>query len=226
MSLAHRLRPVPRPTDPLAGFGAVVCINLDDEPIRWHATRRRLLSIGVPAARVERFSAVATPKNHHRGCTLSWRGVVATAAERRCGSVLGFEDDVRFLDDSHRILTAAMAELADQEWDLCYLGAAVWGQDFPLLPGCSALQACGPVTCCHAMAVHQRAYARILAEIPPRGPDLKRWMKEWLAVDQYFRQRIEDGAYRAVIVTPRVATQIELTDVADCDRELRDRYTI
>jgi len=118
----------------------------------------------------------------------------------------------------------AVAELDGHAWDLCYLGAAVWAQTFPFVPGSSVLQECGPVTCTHALAVHRRAYARILADIPKDGAEFAIWLREWLAIDQYLSRMIEQGKLRALITAPRVATQPALLNDDNADRALAERY--
>ena len=85
---------------------------------------------------------------------------------------------------------------------------------------------CGPVTCTHAVAVHRRAFDRILADIPSGGEEFDQWLSEWLACDQYLFRRIADGTFRAVITSPRLATQPPLLYYDNADRELARRYVI
>ena len=215
--------------NPISYFDAIFCLNLDDDTVRWQQMRDRFAVLDIDW-RVERFPAIATPSNHHFGCAQSWRQMVATAEARGYDHVLIFEDDAIFLDDTRTVLRTAIDELAGIEWDLCFLGACVHAHEFPLLPGRTALQECGPVTCTHALAVHRRAFARMLADIPdspPGGEDaIAEWLREWLAIDQYFSRRIGDGTFRAVITTPRVATQPALRNFADADLALANRYVI
>jgi hypothetical protein len=102
----------------------------------------------------------------------------------------------------------------------------VWSQQFPLVPGSSVLQRCGGVTCTHAVAIHSRAYDRILADIPPEGEEFERWLGEWVACDQYLRRRINDGTFAALITTPRAASQPALLSFAEADLVEADRYVI
>jgi hypothetical protein len=88
------------------------------------------------------------------------------------------------------------------------------------------LQECGPVTCTHAVALHRDAYDRILADIPAPGAEFDQWLSEWLACDRYLSRRIADGTFRAVITSPRVATQPALLQHDDADHELAARYVI
>ena len=216
--------------NPFSYFDAIFALNLDEATDRWQEAqqRHRVLDIGW---RVERIPAVATPDNHHRGCAWSWRAMVAEADRRGYEHVLIFEDDAVFLDTTLEVMARATAELAHQSWDLCFLGACVHAQEFPLVDGCEVLQECGLVTCTHALAVHRQAFAQILADLPdPEAPEaeaaMDAWLDEWVAIDQYFGRRLTDGTFRGLITTPRVATQPALATYADADAALGDRYVI
>ncbi len=150
----------------------------------------------------------------------------AEARRRGYEQLLVLEDDAVFLDDALTVMRSAAAELGRVEWDLCYLGACVWSQEFPFLGDSAVLQACGEVTCTHAIAVHSRAYERLLAEIPTTGDDLDRFLRDHVAIDQYLSCRIADGSYRAVITSPRVASQPNLLEFPDGDGTLGARYVI
>jgi GR25 family glycosyltransferase involved in LPS biosynthesis len=152
--------------------------------------------------------------------------MVAEAQRRGYEHVLILEDDAVFIDNTEAVMQAAQTELANLTWDVCFLGACVWAQKFPYLDGSEVLQECGPVTCTHAVAVHRHAYDRILADIPAAGEEFDQWLGEWLACDQYLSRRIADGTFRAIITSPRVATQPFLLGNDDADRELADRYVI
>jgi hypothetical protein len=212
-------------TSPFSFFDGIFCLNLDSATERWAESKRRHERLDI-AWQVERFSAVATPENHHRGTTLSFRQMIAEARRRGYEHVLILEDDAIFIDDAVAVMKAAAAELVSLEWDLCYLGACVWSLKFPFLPGSGVLQECGPVTCAHAVAVHRRAFDRILADIPAAGEEFDQWLSELLACDQYLWRRIADGTFRAVITSPRLATQPFLLNWGSADRELAERYVI
>jgi hypothetical protein len=211
--------------NPFACFEAIFCLNLDRETERWREASRRHARLGI-TSRVERFPGVATPDNPHRGIAVAYRRMVAAAQRRGYEHLLVLEDDAVFLDDTLAVLASAAVELPGHAWDLCYLGACVWSQAFPFLGTSTVLQACGPVTCTHAIAVHARAYDRLLAEIPTAADELERWLEEHLAIDQYLSRRIRDGTYRAVITSPRVASQPNLLHFDDGDGALAARYVI
>ena len=203
-------------------FAAIYCLNLDDRPDRWRDARRRFAMLDI-AGRVERFPAISTPRNHHAGCAMSWRLMVAAARDRGLPNFLGIEDDAIFLDSTRDVLSLAISELGGMDWDLLYLGGAAW--EIPAeIPGRTALRSARSLTCTHALAVNRPAYDRLLANIPePDGID--EWLTSYAAIDQYLCQQVNAGRYRAYVLNPRVATQIELT-VAGLDEPLRERYTI
>ena len=211
--------------NPFLFFDGIFCLNLDEDTERWARARARHEQLDI-AWRVERFSAVATPDNHHRGNAMSFRAIIAEADRRGYEHVLLLEDDAVFIDDTASVLEAVTAELGEIEWDLCFLGACVWAQRFPSLGASNVLQECGPVTCTHAVAVHRRAYGRILGDIPAGPEEFDRWLGEWLACDQYLSRKIAAGALRAVITSPRVASQPPLLVYPDADLALAGRYTI
>jgi hypothetical protein len=211
--------------NPFSCFDGILCLNLDSATDRWRDAARRHARLGI-AERVERFPAVATPDNPHRGIAASFRNMVAEAKRRGWRHVLVLEDDAVFLDDARVVMRSVAAELDDHDWDLCYLGACVWSQQFPQLGDSTVLQACGPVTCTHAIAFHRRAYDRLLSAIPVEAAELDRFLRDYLAIDQYLCGRIANGTYRALITSPRVASQPNLLEFDDGDGALAARYVI
>ena len=210
---------------PFAFFDGIFCLNLDSQVERWEQAARRHRQLGMSSL-VERFSAVATPENHHRGCALSFRRMIALASQRGYERVLILEDDAVFIDETTALMTQAAQELAGLDWDLLFLGACVWSQDFPYLAGSAVIQECGPVTGGHAFAVHRRAFAKVLSDIPSHGELFERWFEEYLAKDQFLSRRIADGTFRALITSPRVASQPPLLSYASADLALAGRYVI
>lgn len=208
---------------PFDFFAAIFCLNLDHQPARWENAGRRFMALEI-AARVERFPAVSTTRNHHVGCASSWRLMVAEARERGLRNFLGIEDDAIFLDTTLDVASRALAELEGLDWDLLYLGGAAW-QRLTAVTGRTALHRARSLTCTHALAVNHTAYDRLLAGIPP-ADGIDEWIGEHTAIDQYLSRRVDAGDYRAYVLHPRVATQAELTAPGGLDGSLRDRYTI
>jgi len=210
--------------NPFGFFEAIYCLNLDQCPDRWADALRRFSRLQI-ATRVERFSAIPTPDNHHVGCASSWRLMIAAARNRGLRNFLGFEDDAIFLDNTLEVLRIALAELAGLPWDLLYLGGGAWEPPVEI-PGHEALQSPRYLTCMHGVAVNHTAYDRLLSDIP-EADGMEEWITRYLAIDQYLPQQIAAGHYRAYVLNPRVATQIQLTAPGGgLDGLLRDRYTI
>lgn len=208
---------------PFDFFAAIYCLNLDERPDRWRDSLRRFGELGI-AGRVERFPAVPTPDNHHVGCAISWRRMVAQARDRGLANFLGFEDDAIFLDAALDVVSAAVRELGGEDWDLLYLGGAAWETQAEI-PGHIAVRAARSLTCTHALAVNHSAYDRLLADIPAAA-GIEEWVSGYAAIDQYLCQQVNAGYYRAYVLHPRVATQAELTSDGGLDGQLRERYTI
>lgn len=211
--------------NPFVYFDAIFCLNLDGATDRWNNATRRHEQLTIVSL-VQRFPGVATPENPHKGVAIAFRQMIVEAQRRGLEHLLVFEDDAVFLDETVTVMRSVVTELANQEWDLCFLGACVWSQALPFLGDSSVLQACGPVTCTHAAAFHSRAYARLVADIPTAAHELDHWLREMYAIDQYLSRRIADGTYRALITSPRVATQPNLLNDDYADRALAARYVI
>jgi GR25 family glycosyltransferase involved in LPS biosynthesis len=212
-----------QPGDPFGFFAAIWCLNLDERPDRWENMCRRFERLGLDK-QVERFPALAVPRNRRIGCTSSWRLMVAQARERKLRNFLGFEDDAIFLDTTLEVVTRAVSELDGLDWDLLYLGGAAWHPPADI-PGHLALQSPRRLTCTHALAVNHTAYDRLLADIAA-ADGIEEWMTAHRAIDQFLAKQVTAGRYRAYVLNPRVATQIELTGPGGLDGALRDRYTI
>ena len=211
-------------TNPFAFFGAVFCLNLDDRPDRWQASRDRFTRLGIDWL-VERFPAILSPRNHHYGCALSFRAMVAEAQRRDLECVLILEDDAIWMDTAEQVLAQGLAELKDRSWDLLYLGGGVREEPTPV-PGCATLRTPPKIQCTHAVAVNRTAYERILKEVPPEGTEFDDWLAEYIAIDEYLPRRIADGTYRAYVLEPRIVSQPDLIVKGYLDAALEDRYTI
>ena len=210
--------------DPFAFFAGIYCLNLDERPDRWRNAVRRFDTLDI-AGRVERFPAISTPGNHHVGCAMSWRLMIANARDRGLANFLGIEDDAIFLDSTLDVVSTAISELGEKGWDLLYLGGAAWEAPAEI-PGHTALRSPRSLTCTHALAVNHSAYDRLLAGIPATADGIGEWLSSYAAIDQYLSHQVNNGHYRAYVLNPRVATQPELTSEGGLDGALRDRYTI
>jgi hypothetical protein len=188
---------------PFHYFDAIYCINLNRETIRWNQMQERFDALGI-GGRVSRFPAIETPSNHHIGCALSHRAILAEARQRALKNVLVFEDDVIFSENANEELRLNVEELKHRDWKTLYLGGHRWGRDFDKASGCSHLEVPHGVTCTHAIAYHHSIFDRILAGIPATASGVALWLREHHGIDQYFARAL-DGLH--LIASPIVATQ-------------------
>ena len=203
---------------PFFYFDAIYCITLDTARQRRRKMEDRCKALGIHE-RVRFWSAVATPENHHVGCTLSHRGIIAAAKKQGLRNVLVFEDDAIFLDNTMQHLTQSVEELQSQDWNIFYLGGHQWGLDFPMAPGCSFLKIPEGLTCTHALAYNSSVFDAILEDIPDDIDQVKEWLKDHFGIDQYLRHI--DKLY---ISEPVVASQPALLPREN--EEYRRRFTL
>jgi len=189
--------------NPFHFFDGIYCINLDRATERWQAMRKRFERLGI-ADRVRRFPAIETPSNHHIGCALSHRAILAEAKQRGLRNVLVFEDDVIFSQAALEELGPNLAELKNRDWKTLYLGGHRWGRTFEKAPGCQHLEVPHRLTCMHAIAYHQSIYDRILREVPERPSAVALWLQKQRGIDQYYA-RCLGGLH--LITSPIIATQ-------------------
>jgi GR25 family glycosyltransferase involved in LPS biosynthesis len=189
---------------PFHFFDGTYCINLDRQRDRWEAVQARFRKLGIEH-KVRRFSAAETPLNHHIGCALSHRRIVAEAKQQGLETVLVFEDDVRFSPAAADELKRSLRELEGRSWQLLYLG--VYGsQNSSPIAGCEHLRVANYVTCTHAIAYHCSVYDMILDAVPATAIDVALWLHTELAIDQYFNRL---PATR-LLTWPVVATQTSI----------------
>jgi hypothetical protein len=196
--------------NPFNRFDAARYINLDGRHDRREAVERRFESLGILQL-VKRFPAFRTEENHHVGCALSHREIVADASRRGLKNVLVFEDDVIFRQGLMDHLPAVLDELETADWDLLYLGGHCWGETFPLLPGCSHLRRAGAISTTHAIAYNASAFDKILREVPADPEAMEKWIATHYGIDQYLAK--ED--FRRLLTDPILAMQPELVNQPD-----------
>jgi hypothetical protein len=189
--------------NPFHFFDAIYCINLARETTRWQEVTQRFARLGI-ASRIRRFEAIPTEPNHHIGCGLSHRAVVAEACRQGLSNVLVFEDDVQFTSDALAGLETGLAELRGRDWKMLYLGACRWNREFPPMPGFARLAQAGPVTCTHAVAYHRSVYERILSDAPGDAPGMECWLATHHGIDQYYAFNLTEDKY---LLSPVIATQ-------------------
>jgi hypothetical protein len=192
--------------NPFHFFDAIYCINLAQETVRWKEVSARFQQLGI-ASRARRFEAIRTQPNHHIGCGLSHRAVIAEAHAQGLENVLVFEDDVRFTSDAFAGMRQALDELRGREWSILYLGACRWNREVPPLPGCRRLGLAGPVTCAHAVAYHRSIFDRILNEVPNESAAMERWLQIHRGIDQYYAFTLTENKF---LLSPVIATQTSI----------------
>lgn len=188
---------------PFHFFDAIYCINLDRRPDRWEAMQRRFQRLGIER-KVRRFSAADTPLNHHIGCALSHRRIIAQARQQQLKTVLVFEDDARFSPDAAEVLTHSLRELEGRDWQLLYLGGWRSASSLQSIPGCPHLQIPAQITCTHAIAYHHSVYDAILNAVPDNAIDVARWVRTHLAIDQFYTFSLRASSF---LTCPVIASQ-------------------
>jgi Glycosyltransferase family 25 (LPS biosynthesis protein) len=196
---AHR-RAGPSPFD---AFDAIFCINLDSRPERWNDMQRRFAKLGIEP-RVRRLSAANTPLNHHIGCALSHRRIIAEAYRQGWQTVLVFEDDARFSPDAAKVLALSLRELEGRAWQLLYLGGYRSTDGLHKVPGCSHLVVPERITCTHAIAYHHTVYKAILDAVPENAIDTALWVGAHLAIDEFYTADLRPTLF---LTWPVIATQ-------------------
>jgi hypothetical protein len=154
----------------------VYVINLESRPDRRREMENELARIGLGAANplVTFFKAVkpqnagAFPSVGARGCFLSHLGILQDAQKAAHRTILILEDDATLTPDCRMYLTSVLAELATTDWGIAYLGhrivpGSMPGPDRNRTAHWRDLPAMTGVETTHAMLIHQRALAPLIA---------------------------------------------------------------
>ena len=201
--------------NPFHFFEAIYCINLEGQQERWEHALRQCRKVGIEETVVERFPAVYTPHNHHIGCALSHRAVLAEAKRRGLRNVLVLEDDVVFAPDAVDVLRQSLAELqglADKNareaaWEVLYLGGVHQRESREKVPGCKYLEF-ARVSTTHALAYSNTVYDKILQDVPDNPTDVALWLHSGVeAIDWYYFEKFGGSA---LILNPVIASQMNL----------------
>ncbi|MBL8577432.1 MAG: glycosyltransferase family 25 protein [Mesorhizobium sp.] len=191
--------------NPFDWFGGIFYINLDDRPDRRQALRLQLSQLGIEK-KCSRFPAIKTPDNHHVGCALSHRALIAESRRRELKTVLVLEDDVLFHRKTILLLQNMLKELETVEWDLFYFGGHTWGEEKARIPGCKSLRTPLAITTTHAIAYNHTAFDRFLDVLPETHDQMKLWLDRWKGFDRYLNK----SSFRKVVADPMIAMQEEL----------------
>jgi hypothetical protein len=129
--------------------------------------------------RVEHLVSDPTSELQHRRLA-GWREAVRQAAHR------GYEHVLVLEDASGSVELGESVDLS-MEWDLCLLSETSGGH----VEGASALAGL-------AVAVHARAYDRLLSDIPADDAGRTEFLATWGDLDSYLLQRIDQGVFTAI----------------------------
>jgi hypothetical protein len=135
--------------------------------------------------RIECLEPAPGPGSEQRRLA-GWRDAVALAARRGYQHLL--------LLDGSAPASVTRSLPAEREWDLCLLPAPDPGGGAP------------------AVAIHERAYKRLLSDLPADEADRAGFLAAWGSVDSYIARQIADGTFTAIGAVP---------DGPDADRPRR-----
>jgi hypothetical protein len=161
---------------PLNAFDGVFCLDGGDGTGDSHAHPPAI------AWRTEHVVPGQGVGREHRRLA-GWRDVVSRAARRRYQHVL-------VLDSAAPSGSLTVPPLSEREWDLCLLPAGPDG-------GAALAGLAGP-----AVAVHQRAYERLLADLPADEAGQAGFLTAWGGVDGYLGRKIANGTFTVIEACP------------------------
>jgi len=160
--------------------------------------------------RLERIVPDGTLGPEHRRLA-GWHEAVSRAELRSYQHLL-------LLDDCTPADSVNVPSLSEREWDVCLLPAGEAGQGGAMLaldPG-SGLDGM-------AVAVHERAYKQLLADLPAEQPGQDEFLSAWGSVDRYLVHHIVAGTFTAITAVadgpgsdqPARAAGIEVVELDD-----------
>ena len=160
--------------------------------------------------RIERLAPDDSLEPEYR-LLAGWHDAVSRAERRRYQHML-------LLDGSAPADDVDVPSLSEREWDLCLLPAEEGSEaTLALNPGSSGLLAG------MAVAVHERAYKQLLADLPADQAGRTEFLSAWGSVDRYLAHHIADGTFTAITASPDTldadqpvrAAGIEVVELAD-----------
>jgi hypothetical protein len=185
---------------------AVLVINLDDRPERWHKLLAEAEGL-IPEGKLHRISAVRGSdlsgyakkpwfRGNRRdatwaargGCVLAHRRALQTARDAGWDTVLVLEDDVTFTPALRDNCESLGAALESSTWDICYLGytdpSPPWGYLAPLNHDAFLARVFG-CNCAHSYIVKEAPRNWILNHLPD-FPQIWSWLARHRAVDRWY----------------------------------------
>jgi hypothetical protein len=194
--------------DPLGVFDAVFCLAAGPGGCDTHTHPPGI------SWRVERLQVDATVEGEHRRLS-AWHHALVTACERGYRHVL-------LLDDASGPEALPDIDLSQWErpWDLCLM--ALTSTD-GVQPPPSFLTAGALAMAGLTVAVHARAYRRILGDLGGDDAQRRAFLATWPDLDTYLLQGMTRGVFTAIgerfaepaTDRPTRASGLELTELAD-----------
>jgi hypothetical protein len=170
-------------SNPFTSFDSIFLLapEGDDEGCGQAHARLHDLDIGW---RTETWPLKNEPHHHDRACVQAWRALVAEVDRRGHQHVVGFEGDIPRSGPGGAPLHDVVDGLAGSTWGVCLLST-----------GATQTES-GP--CHRTMAIHRRAFARILADVPGDGPELDAFLDRHPTLDHYLQEQAESGSLRVL----------------------------
>jgi hypothetical protein len=174
---------------PLHAFDAIYRLDLESKAAGEEPVEGQDPAHGV-ARRVRRFAMIDTPHDPAVGRALSHRAIVAEARWLGLTSVLVLEDGARLSPAIEDALARRLAGVSGRPWRLLHLG----GRDRE--PGATQphgrppgppSQVCADAS---AVAIHERAYEEILAELPATPTAMVRWLRDSGGLEPFYARRV------------------------------------
>lgn len=113
---------------------------------------------------------------------------------------------MRFTPDAAEVLRLALGELKGLDWQVLYLGGCRWEPPVPI-PGRKHLARPKATTCTQSLVYHRSVYDRILKAVPDNAVDVALWLRDNVAIDQFYAFRLDASFF---LVEPVIASQPNL----------------
>jgi len=164
---------------PFSYFDAVFRFDVEGEREAADDARRKLLALDI-GWRTEPWPVVAVPDDLPRESAIAWRNLVEAADHRGYRHVLGFEGEVPALVPGGTAFDQVVDRLEGSAWDVCVLESG-GNRDGTARPR-------------RSLALHRRAFARILDDLPTDDPGMDEWIDRHGTLEGYLQGRSDDGS--------------------------------
>ena len=189
-----------------AFFKGIYCVNLDERVERWKDAIKEFKKLNIEN-NVKRFSAIKHT-NGATGCRESHLNIIKEAKKLNLDNVLIFEDDLLFVNLDLDIISNALDELNELDWDLFYFGATVAPWEGKLTVVSPSLVKTNFAFTTHAYAVNKKIYDVILNN-GPHNP----------IIDVFYCKNIVNRG-KSFIINPMMCIQRE--EYSDIEKRTAD----